>query len=185
MTVVNSTPSVREVVYDFLATYLAPSVAADHIIWGNQNNLTLPEDGDDFVIFYLMSNVRRGSGFEYWEKDGEDVQTVSETVEGLVQIDCYCHGDNPGDGENARLRAQTIETLARSTVAPAFFRSRGMGCLFCDDAKDTTTVGESELYQPRWTVTLHISYPSRLSVTQDFFITAEVGLHPVDVEYKP
>ena len=185
MTVTNTTPSVREAVYSFLETYLAPPVAPDHIIWGNQNNLTLPEDGDDFVIFYLMSNVRHGSGFEHWDKVGADEQTVSETLEGLVQIDCYCSGDNPSDAENARLRAQTIETLARSTVAPSFFRKKGMGCLYSEDAKDTTTVGEGDLYQHRWTVTLHISYPSRVVISQDFFIAVDVNLHPVDVEYKP
>lgn len=180
----NKTANIRKAVYDFLCEYVSPAVDPGKILWGNQNNIALPKD-EDYIIFSLIQNIRHGTGFETWERYAPDQVTYSETVEGVVQIDCYANSHNGTDGMDAMLRAQCIETLARSVVAPAFFNRYGISCLFAEDARNNTLVGDSDLYEARWTVTLHLSYASRIVISEPYFNAVDARIKNVDVSFPP
>ena len=184
VSVVNNTASIRQATYEFISTFAVPSVPPQNIIWGNQNNLALPET-EDYILFSPTYNVRHGTGVEDWSRSKDGVVELYEQVEMAMQVDCYANGANGGDGYTAMLRAQALETVGRSSVGCKFFADRGFGLLFCEDARNSTGVGDSDSYEPRWTVTLHLSFKSRVQVSQEFFENAVVGIHNVDVRFKP
>ena len=40
-------------VYDFLIKYIYPAIDPECVIYGNQNNITLPPDSNEYCIFYI------------------------------------------------------------------------------------------------------------------------------------
>lgn len=182
---VNLTPNFRAALFEFIAQYVAPAIDKKSIFYGNQNNIALPED-NDYIVFSYLSSVRHGTSSEKWEKtDGKDYLYLSNTIEVLVQIDCYAVTTNGNDGINAMLRAQALETVARSTVGVQFFNDRGISLLYADDPRDTTFVGDSDSYVRRSTLTIHLSMESQVRTSVDYFYNVKVDLKNVDVSYPP
>lgn len=101
----NLTPNIRTAIQEFLEIFAVPAVAPENIFYGNQNNLALPPEGNDYVIYSYISSVRHGTSAEDWEKDQTDDNVyLSTTTEVLVQVDCYASTLNGSDGMNAMLR---------------------------------------------------------------------------------
>ena len=46
-------------VYDFLSKYIYPAIDPECVIYGNQNNITLPENTNDYCIFYVENGVKQ------------------------------------------------------------------------------------------------------------------------------
>lgn len=182
---VNLTPNFRAALFEFIAHYAAPAIDKKSIFYGNQNNIALPED-NDYIVFSYLSSVRHGTSSEKWEKtDGDDYLYLSNTIEVLVQIDCYAVTMNGNDGINAMLRAQALETAARSTVGVQFFNDRGISLLYADDPRDTTFVSDSDSYVRRSTLTIHLSMESQVRTSADYFYNLKLDLKNVDVSYPP
>lgn len=182
----NLTPNIRTAIYEFLSVFAVPDVDPANIFYGNQNNIVLPDGGNDYLIFSYLASVRHGTGCENWDRTGKDDSVeLSTTIEVLVQIDSFASTENGHDGMNAMLRAQALETVARSSVGVKFFNDRGLSLLYADDPKDTTFVGDSEAYIRRSTLTLHLSMKSIVKASMGFFDTVNVGLKNVDVSYPP
>ena len=68
----NLTPNIRTAIQEFLEIFAVPAVAPENIFYGNQNNLALPPEGNDYVIYSYISSVRHGTSAEDWEKDQPD-----------------------------------------------------------------------------------------------------------------
>ena len=189
--VTNETVNIREAIYDFIRTFAAPElpISDGHIIWANQNDIALPNDGNDIIIYQLLLNERVGTGVEEYDyrKDGKDIVRLTETVRSQIQIDCYAENSgNQTDGMEAMLRAQSLETVARSSQGVLFLKRLGIDLLYADGVKDLGTVNESGKYQPRWMLTLHIAYQSVIEISQAYFDRVHpVGIHEVDSEYPP
>lgn len=182
----NLTPNIVKAVYEFLSVFAVPEIKKENIFYGNQNNIALPAESNDYVIFSYISSVRHGTGFEEYDEKGLDDEIyLSNTVEVLVQVDCYASTKNGEDGINAMLRAQALDTVARSSVGVQFFKDRGLSLLYADDPKDTTLVGDSDSYVKRSTLTLHLSMQSVVKATMGFFSAVNVDLKNVDVSYPP
>ena len=161
-------------------------MAPENIFYGNQNNLALPPEGNDYVIYSYISSVRHGTSAEDWTKDQTDDNVyLSTTTEVLVQVDCYASTLNGSDGMNAMLRAQALETVCRSQVGVQFFVDRGISLLHADDPRDTTIVGDSDNYVRRSTLMIHLSMQSQIKVSMSFFSAVDVDLKNVDVSYPP
>ncbi len=174
-------PDITGAVADFLAKYAVPAVPAESILCGNQNNVALPET-NDYIIFTTTQTVRHGTTAETWADDGTLRLTV--TTEVLVQVDCYADSRNGTDATPALLRAQAIETVARSYLGPAFFAPYGISCLFADEPRDTTVSSDdSGGYLRRWTTTLHLSCPMGVEVTEDYFDAVTVNVENVEVHH--
>ena len=65
----NLTPNIRAAIQEFLEIFAVPEVAPENIFYGNQNNLALPPEGNDYVIYSYISSVRHGTSAEDWTKD--------------------------------------------------------------------------------------------------------------------
>ena len=187
----NETTDFRCAIYDFVSTFAVPALPVEegHLLWARQNDMALPDDGNDIILCQILLNERVGTGHAQYDlrKDGEDVVYLRETVRSQIQIDCYAeNSDNTGDDIPAMLRAQALETAARSSQGVRFLRDRGVDLLYADGVKDLGTVNESGKYQPRWTLVLHVSYQVVLRVSQAYFDCIEpIGIHNVDAEYPP
>jgi hypothetical protein len=182
---VNLTPNFRAALYEFIAQFAAPVIDKSAIFYGNQNNIALPEN-NDYIVFSYLSSVRHGTNSERWEKtDGNDYLYLSNTIEVIVQIDCYAVTTNGNDGINAMLRAQALETVARSTAGVQFFNDRGISLLYADDPRDATFVGDSDSYVRRSTLTIHLSFESQVRTSVDYFYDVKLDLKNVDVSYPP
>mgnify|MGYP000991335535 CR=1 FL=1 len=95
----NLSPNIRTAIQEFLEIFAVPEVAPENIFYGNQNNLALPPEGNDYVIYSYISSVRHGTSAEDWEQDQNDDNVyLSTTTEVLVQVDCYASTLNVPDG---------------------------------------------------------------------------------------
>lgn len=166
-------PKIREALYDFICEYIQPEVERDNVIWGNQNNITLPESSNDYVIFTLLDTVRHGTNYDNYDSENEEL-SVKEGNEFTVQIDCYCDSENGNDGLIALSRAKSLEMLLRDGIANRFLKPYGISALYCDDARDTTITGDSGLLVRRFTVIAHLYSIYEYVTTIEGFTTAQI-----------
>lgn len=171
---VSNYSAVTDALYDFLEKYLTPSVDASNIILGNQNNMALPPATEDYVVFFVNGMQRHGTTVEEYDAENE-ILTLKESSELTARVDCYGNSANGQNGMNAQLRAHNLELLARSSVAPAFFKPYGMSLMYADPAVDTTIPqDESAQFLRRWSVTLHLHLTNALKLTQEGFTSIKV-----------
>ncbi len=176
-----TTQKLLSALIDFCTTYATPALADDmHVLAGFGNRITLPADGNDICIVTPISQTRSGTTIERYERDGPDTQELREYVDLDVQIDCY--STNLFD---ARQRAATLETVARSSVGVAHFLKYDIDCLYSDTVQNLSAVIDSGQYVSRWMLLLHLGYWKRVEVAQDFFSAVDVRLKNVDVHFKP
>ena len=161
--------------YEFLATYLTPAIDPTQILAGDQQNMVLPEN-EDYIIFTIVSQMRHGTTSEDYDPDGETL-ALHELNEVVVKVDCYADSTNSTQDDailRAQIRANNLNTLFRSSVAPDFFKHYGISALYADDAQNTTLVSDSQQYLHRWTVNLHLCFKSSVVVPQPGF--TEMGI---------
>lgn len=162
----------RKAIYNFLKQYLQPTVNPNAILWGNQNNISLPAGTNDYCIFYIQNQIRHGTNTEDYDPDAETL-TLRESSEIIVRVDCYATSVNGVSGINAQIRAHNLELLTRSSVACAFFKEYGLYPLYADSPQDTTIISDSNNYLHRWTINLHLNFTNSLTVSQEGFTKME------------
>ena len=156
--------------YAFLAQYITPSVNAENIFLGSQENMVLPE-GEDYVIYQIIQQIRHGTTTEKYNPTLELLE-LKELNEIIVKVDCYADSTNSTDNDallRAQIRANNLNLLFRSSVACSFFKSYGISALYAEDAQDTTLVSDSNQYLHRWSVNIHLSMPNTVTVVQEGF----------------
>ena len=103
--------------------------------------------------------------------------SLHELNEVTVKVDCYADSTNSSDDDallRAQIRANNLNTLFRSSVAPEFFKTYGISALYADDAQNTTLISDSQQYLHRWTVNLHLCFKSTLTVPQPGFTDMKI-----------
>ncbi len=156
MNTIKTSTNLQETLYELLNEFLIPSVDENNIFYGNQNNLTLPEDSSDYVIYTILNIVRHGTNEIKYDAQNEEEHNKVE-YEVSVQIDCYADTSNGSDGLDAMLRASSIDNFSQSDVVYEFLNARGMHLLYADNSNDTTIVSDDNNYLKRWSTTLHIA----------------------------
>ena len=156
MNTIKTSTNLQETLYELLNEFLIPSVDENNIFYGNQNNLTLPEDSSDYVIYSILNIVRHGTNEIKYDAQNEEERNKVE-YEVSVQIDCYADTSNGSDGLDAMLRASSIDNFSQSDVVYEFLNARGMHLLYADNSNDTTIVSDDNNYLKRWSTTLHIA----------------------------
>nr|DAH90063.1 MAG TPA: tail completion protein [Caudoviricetes sp.] len=170
-----------ESLQDFALEFATPAlVDVDHAVIGFVNNATPPKDGNDFVVITPLSQTRVGTNAESDDDPTSDTVTLSEYVQCEIQLDCYSR-----KRKNARLRAQTYETIARSGPGARFFRRYGIDCQFASPCQNLTAVMDSGQYVSRWTTTLTVGFWKQVSTGQDYFTDVKPELVNVDIRFKP
>lgn len=167
-------------VYAFLAGCCTPALDPQNIIRGWENRVSLPPGTEEYAVMTIVKHQRHGTTVE---GEGTEPGTLElrELVEVTVRLD-FCSA-----GDNARRRAQTVETLARSPAGANWFRRRhGLGCLYADAPADRSFAGTGEQFVRRWTTALHLTHWRVLALREDFFTTARLTrLENVDVHHPP
>ena len=166
--------------YEFLTTYITPAIEPTQILAGDQQNMVLPEN-EDYIIFTIVSQMRHGTTSEDYDPDGETL-SLHELNEVVVKVDCYADSTNSTQDDailRAQIRANNLNTLFRSSVAPDFFKSYGISALYADDAQNTTLVSDSQQYLHRWTVSLHLCFKSSVVVPQPGFTKMDVKMNSI------
>lgn len=166
--------------YEFLTTYITPAIEPTQILAGDQQNMVLPEN-EDYIIFTVVSQMRHGTTSENYDPDGETL-SLHELNEVVVKVDCYADSTNSTQDDailRAQIRANNLNTLFRSSVAPDFFKRYGISALYADDAQNTTLVSDSQQYLHRWTVNLHLCFKSSVVVPQPGFTKMGVKMNSI------
>ena len=166
--------------YEFLTTYITPAIEPTQVLAGDQQNMVLPEN-EDYVIYTVSSLTRHGTTSEDYDPDGETL-ALHELNEVVVKVDCYADSTNSTQDDailRAQIRANNLNTLFRSSVAPDFFKRYGISALYADDAQNTTLVSDSQQYLHRWTVNLHLCFKSSVVVPQPGFTKMDVKMNSI------
>lgn len=166
--------------YEFLTTYITPAIEPTQILAGDQQNMVLPEN-EDYVIYTVSGLTRHGTTSEDYDPDGETL-SLHELNEVVVKVDCYADSTNSTQDDailRAQIRANNLNTLFRSSVAPDFFKRYGISALYADDAQNTTLVSDSQQYLHRWTVNLHLCFKSSVVVPQPGFTKMDVKMNSI------
>lgn len=166
--------------YEFLTTYTTPAIEPTQVLAGDQQNMVLPEN-EDYIIFTIVSQMRHGTTSEDYDPDGETL-SLHELNEVVVKVDCYADSTNSTQDDailRAQIRANNLNTLFRSSVAPDFFKRYGISALYADDAQNTTLVSDSQQYLHRWTVNLHLCFKSSVVVPQPGFTKMDVKMNSI------
>lgn len=177
-----SDEAVYKAVKDFELLVMQPPLDGTHVQAGNQNNLALP-DNREYVINTIVGHREIGTPVEdyEWNAVSQAMEVVvSRLIEMTVQVDAYSD-----EVEAARMRAESVATVARTTPACDFFRQYGISSLYADDARNTTVVVDEDQFVQRWTTNLHLSYTHKVRLDTDSFGAVSVGVHNVDVRFPP
>ena len=166
--------------YEFLTTYITPAIDPSQVLAGDQQNMVLPEN-EDYVIYTVSGLTRHGTTSEDYNPDGETL-SLHELNEVVVKVDCYADSTNSTKDDailRAQIRANNLNTLFRSSVAPDFFKRYGISALYADDAQNTTLVSDSQQYLHRWTVSLHLCFKSSVVVPQPGFTKMGIKMNSI------
>lgn len=166
--------------YEFLTTYITPAIEPTQVLAGDQQNMVLPEN-EDYVIYTVSGLTRHGTTSEDYDPEGETL-SLHELNEVVVKVDCYADSTNSTQDDailRAQIRANNLNTLFRSSVAPDFFKRYGISALYADDAQNTTLVSDSQQYLHRWTVSLHLCFKSSVVVPQPGFTKMDVKMNSI------
>lgn len=156
-------------VYDFLIKYIYPTIDAECVIYGNQNNITLPPETNEYCIFYIENGTQSATTIEEYDPNNE-LLTLHGKKEIIVRVDCYANSANGQINNIALQRVQNLQTIFKSSVGVRQFKELGLVPLYADDPNDTTlNSNDSENYLFRWTVKLHCYLNHSITVSEEGF----------------
>ena len=159
-------------VYDFLIKYIYPAIDPECVIYGNQNNITLPPETNEYCIFYVENGTQSATTIEEYDPKNE-LLTLHGKKEIIVRVDCYANSVNGQINNIALQRAQNLQTIFRSSVGVRQFKELGLVPLYADDPNDTTlNSSDSDNYLFRWTVKLHCYLNHSITVSEEGFTKA-------------
>lgn len=175
-----NTEDIYKAVSDFVAL-CANDVPRAAIYAGYQNRESLPANHNEYVVCAITNCIEHGTPVvSYSVNEGRLVPRVTQLEELVIQIDCYSKKT-----EKARLRAQTVKTVARTPFGVDFFKQYGISSLYAEELKNTTVVVDAKQYVQRWMTVLHLSYNHVVELDVDSFNAANVEVVNVDVRFPP
>lgn len=170
-------------VYDFLRRYILTDESVQ-IIRGWQNSAALPEDSAQYAVLTLLDARRQGTNVHDWQPLSGSDTDLSNGVNMLtlydVQVD-FC-GE---DAEETNAWAVAFSTLARDAVAVEFFTGYDISCLYADDIRALPFSSDTKQWEARYSVTLHLSAWTAVTVEQEAFTQVSPRIENVDMHHKP
>lgn len=168
-------PDVMSAVHGFILAWAVPALPSDCIIRGWENRYALPAKSNDYAVYSMVGETRRGTNVS---TISDDTLVKTKLVTGLVQVD-FC-----SDTDAARLRASALELAARDEYGVNYFKEHGISALYADDPKDLSYVNGGEQYIKRFMVQLHLCWSVGLSAAaQSFNIATMSRVENVDVHH--
>ena len=87
MAVSQNYPDIVGLLYDYLVSVIYPEVEGEHVFYGNQNNIVLPDD-NDYCIFYVSGINRTATTIEKYDSTNERMQYFGKG-EMTCRVDLY------------------------------------------------------------------------------------------------
>ena len=142
-------------IYDYLAKYIYPAIDADCIQYGNQNNVVLPEDTNDYCIFFIENGTQTATTIEEYDSEKEQL-TLKGKKEIIFRVDLYANSVNGNTNNVAFERAQNLQTIFKSSVSVRQLKEMGLTPLYAD-------------YLYRWTIRLHCYINHSITLSEEGF----------------
>ena len=142
---------------------------AEKILAGYNNHVQLPAD-NNYIIFTVLNPRRYGTPRVITDINGS---TSYQDFRCEVQIDFY--------GNFAFDRACDIVNISRTEFLCEFLSDYGVQPTFVDEAENLIGISGEKEYVERWMVRLEIDYRDAVSVSQDWFNTAELNIFETEL----
>ena len=142
---------------------------AEKILSGYNNHVQLPSD-NDYIVFTVLNPRRYGTPLVRTNINGN---TSYQDFRCEIQIDFY--------GNFAFDRACDIINISRTEFLCEFLSKYGVQPIFVDEAQNLTGISGEKEYVERWMVRLEIDYRDAVSVSQDWFNTAELNIFETEL----
>lgn len=156
-------------IHDFLAKYIYPSIDSNCIIYGDQNNIVLPEGTNEYCLFFVENGSQSATTIEEYDAQKEAL-TLYGKKEIIIRVDLYSDSLNGSTNAVALQRAQNLQTIFKSTVGVRCLKDLGLVPLFADDPADTTIGSDdSDNYLFRWMIKLHCYINHSITVNEEGF----------------
>ena len=179
MAISQNYPDVVGLIYDYLANVIYPNVNGEHVFYGNQNNIVLPDD-NDYCIFYVSGINRTATTIEKYDSTNELMQYFGKG-DMNCRVDLYASSQNGDTNVTALQRAENLALLFKSDYTAQIFKDTGLTPLFADEPSDTSLPNsDSGNYLFRSSVTLHFYVNHDLMIdTEGFDKTPQIHLNSI------
>lgn len=168
MTVSQNYPDIVRLIYDYLANVVYPNVNGEHVFYGNQNNITLP-DNNDYCIFYVSGINRTATTIEKYDSTNERMRYFGKG-DMTCRVDLYASSQNGDTNITALQRAENLALLFKTDKTVQAFKNTGLTPLFADEPADTSLPSsDSGNYLFRSSVTLHFYVNHDLTIDTEGF----------------
>lgn len=161
-------PDIVTLIYDYLTAVVYPELDSEHVFYGNQNNLTLPQD-NNYCIFYVSGINRTATTIEDYDPDNEQL-TFRGKGELTCRVDLYASSQNGDTNLTALQRAENLALLFKSSETAEIFKGTLLTPLYADEPSDTSLPNsDSGNYLFRSSVTLHFYINHDLTIDKEGF----------------
>ena len=161
-------PDVVGLIYDYLASVIYPNVDGEHVFYGNQNNIVLPDD-NDYCIFYISGINRTATTIEKYDPTNEQMRYFGKG-DMTCRVDLYASSQNGDTNVTALQRAENLALLFKSEYTAQIFKDTGLTPLYADEPADTSLPNsDSGNYLFRASVTLHFYVNHDLAIDTEGF----------------
>lgn len=179
MAVSQNYPDIVSLIYDYLVSVIYPNVEGDHVFYGNQNNITLPDD-NDYCIFYVSGISRTATTIEKYDSTNERMQYFGKG-DMTCRVDLYASSQNGDTNITVLQRAENLALLFKTDKTVQAFKNTGLTPLFADEPSDTSLPNsDSGNYLFRASVTLHFYVNHDLTIdSEGFDKTPQIHLNSI------
>lgn len=179
MAVSQNYPDIVSLIYDYLVSVIYPNVEEDHAFYGNQNNITLPDD-NDYCIFYVSGISRTATTIEKYDSTNERMQYFGKG-DMTCRVDLYASSQNGDTNITVLQRAENLALLFKTDKTVQAFKNTGLTPLFADEPSDTSLPNsDSGNYLFRASVTLHFYVNHDLTIdSEGFDKTPQIHLNSI------
>lgn len=168
MAVSQNYPDIVGLIYDYLASVIYPNVDGEHVFYGNQNNIVLPDD-NDYCIFYVSGISRTATTIEKYDSTNEQMRYFGKG-DMTCRVDLYASSQNGDTNITALQRAENLALLFKTDKTVQAFKDSGLTPLFADEPADTSLPNsDSGNYLFRSSVTLHFYVNHDLTIDAEGF----------------
>ena len=174
-------PALNDACFDFLEKMILPAVLPDNIVKGWQNYHSLPAGTNDFAVFAVGNQSRRGTNVRTFTFDPLTPDPGILTIETMWQV--AFQFDFSGTDDNlARSRAACCASLCRDAIGVQHFKKYGAAMNFAQDPQAVPIRDENNNWVPRWLVKATGTYWASVDFKVDWFDDA--ALHLISVNTK-
>jgi hypothetical protein len=152
------------------------------VIRGQSNRAPEPLQ-DDFMVMFPLRITRLSTNFEEYTDPYPDLAPGQRFITFRHSHDVQIDVHGPHSAENAEI----LSALAKDRFASDYLRRADFDGDILDvvDPKQIAFENAEQQTEMRWIVEVSLQVNQTVTVTQDFFDKARVGLINVDAEYPP